>query len=156
LIGFSALYQYLTVTPEKLFNESFHPFEIHETRGSSRNGLEDSYKKANMEVVIQEFTRLKSPDAEDYFLAGNAFLSTHEPAKAIESFLNLQQINKTTNTHYFEEDAEYYLALSYLANHEPAKALPLFEKIHGEPNNPYNQKVSSWFLQKLRKSVSAK
>jgi tetratricopeptide (TPR) repeat protein len=154
MIGLSAIYQYLTVTPEKLFIENFHAFELHETRSAAGSGLEEAYKKENMQTVIGLFDQLKSPQAEDYFLAGNAFLSSHEPAKAIESFLALQQINKTANTHYFEEDEEYFLALSYLANLEPTKALPLFEKIHSDSNHPYHQKVSAWFVSKVKKLIA--
>jgi len=154
LIGFSAFYQYLTATPEKLFSESYQAFEIHETRGTSQGSLETLYKSENMDSVIHLFAELKSPQAEDYFLAGNAFLSLHKPSEAIESFRALQQVNKEANSHMFEEDAEYYLALSYLANNEPSKALPLFEKIHSDPSHPYNKKVSAWFLIKLGRSVS--
>ena len=155
LFGISVFYQYITATPEKLFNENYQSFELHETRGASANSLDGWYKKGNMDTVIQLFNGLKSPQAEDYFLAGNAFLSTHQPAKAIESFLAINQINKTANTHYFEEDADYYLALSYLGNREPRKALPVLEKIHADPSHPYNKKVSAWFLFKVKRSIKS-
>ena len=151
LIGMSAAYQYITVTPDKLFTESFHVFSLHETRGVAAEGLKDAYKREDMDEVIRQFNQLKSPQAEEYFLAGNAYLATHQPEKAIEAFNTLQQINKSVNGHAFDEDAEYYLALSYLANDEPAKAYPIFEKIHGDPNHPYNKDVSSWFLRKVNR-----
>src|SRR5450631_3568493 len=112
LVGLSTLYQYYTVSPEKLFKENFQVFTLRETRGIPGSLLEDSYKKENMREVIQMFNRLKDPKPEDYFLAGNAFLSSHQPAKAIQAFVALQEKNRTNNTHYFEEDTEYYLALS--------------------------------------------
>ena len=152
LFGISSLYQYITVTPDKLFSENFQAFALHETRGSTTM-LEDLYEKGDMKTLIQQFELLKSPQGNDYFLAGNAYLSTRQPAKAIETFLNLQQFNRTNNTHYFEEDLEYYLALSYLGNNEPVKALPLFEKIHADPNHPYHEAVSSWFISKVKKTM---
>lgn len=150
LFGVSALYQYITATPEKLFSENFHAFDLRTTRGSSVTSLEDLYEKGDMSGLIQQFTRMKSPEAKDYFLAGNAYLSTHQPAMAIEAFISLEQLNKSKNTHFFEEDAEYYLALGYLGDHEPAKALLIFEKIHANPNHPYHSAVSSWFLSKVK------
>jgi lipopolysaccharide biosynthesis regulator YciM len=105
-----------------------------------------------MHGLIRQFSNVQSPGAKDYFLAGNAFLSTHQPAKAIEAFISLEQLNKSKNTHFFEEDSEYYLALGYLANHETSKALLIFERIHTNPNHPYHSAVSSWFLSKLRRA----
>jgi hypothetical protein len=155
LFGLSALYQYISVTPEKLFSENFHAFVMRQTRGSANTSLEDLYEKGDMNGLIQQFGRLKSPEATDCFLAGNAFLSIHRPAEAIATFIRMQQINKTNNTHYFDEDVEYFLALSYLANNEPSKALPLFEKIHTDPDHPFNSAVSGWFVSKVRRTVSA-
>jgi hypothetical protein len=152
LFGISALYQYITATPEKLFSENFHAFDLRITRGSSDNSLEDLYEKGDMSGLIQQFTQMKSPGAKDYFLAGNAFLSTHQPTLAIQAFISLEQLNKSKNTHYFEEDAEYYLALSYLADHETSKALLIFEKIHANPNHPYHSAISSWFLSKIKRA----
>lgn len=151
LVGISAAYQYLTVTPDKLFTESFHAYDMHETRGESGTIMENAYKKEDMEAVIREFGHLNNPQAEDYFLAGNAFLATHQPSKAVEAFDTIQRINQSANTHAFEEDAEYYLALSYLANEEPARAYPIFEKIHAEAAHPYNKEVSAWFLRKVNR-----
>jgi tetratricopeptide (TPR) repeat protein len=151
LIGMSAVYQYITVTPDKLFADSFHAFALHETRGTSNTNLEDAYKKEDMEEVLRQFSQLKAPQAEDYFLAGNAYLSTHQPAKAVEAFISLQQINQSGNAHAFEEDAEYYLALSYLSNEEPSKAYPIFEKIYTDAAHPYNKEVSAWFLRKVKR-----
>jgi len=154
LFGVSALYQYFSATPEKLFNENFQAFELHETRGKLKTSLEDMYEKGDMNGLIQQFSLLKSPQVKDYFLTGNAFLSTHQPARAIETFIRLEQLNKTNNTHFFEEDVEYFLALSYLSNNETSKALPLFEKIHADQNHPFHSAVSAWFISRVKRVSS--
>jgi hypothetical protein len=155
LFGLSAVYQYFTATPEKLFNENFHPFELHVTRGTSTS-LEELYEKGDMNGLIRQYIQLKSPQAKDCFLAGNAFLNIHRPVQAIESFIRMKQINKTNNTHYFEDDVEYFLALSYLANNEPDKSFPLFNKIYADPDHPFHSAVSAWFLQKVNHSIAAR
>jgi tetratricopeptide (TPR) repeat protein len=154
LFSLSELYQYITATPEKLFSENYRAFDLHQTRGSSTTSLEDLYEKGDMADLIQEYNQLKSPQAKDCFLAGDAYLNTHRPDMAIEAYTRMEQINKTNNTHFFEEDAEYFLALGYLANNEPKKALPLFEKIHADPGHPYHMAVSTWFIIKVKKSVN--
>jgi tetratricopeptide (TPR) repeat protein len=153
LLGLSAIYQYMVATPEKLFEENFKVFQLRETRSVSINSLEEVYKSGNSELVIKAFTQLKSAQAEDYFLAGNAYLILGEPSNAIAAFLAVEQFNRTHNTHSFEEDAEYYLGLSYLANNESTKALAIFEKIQADPSNAYHSKVSSWFMGKLKHTI---
>jgi tetratricopeptide (TPR) repeat protein len=154
--GSFSLYQYFTTSPEKLFDESFTAFPLHANRGVSTSTVEDAYKKEDMKKVIQLFDLLKDPTPEDYFLAGNAFLSTHQPAKAIAAFEALQQKNKINNEHFFEEDAEYYLSLGYLANNETEKAIPILEKINKDSSHPYHKKVTDWFLRKAKRVNSKK
>jgi tetratricopeptide (TPR) repeat protein len=151
LVGLSALYQYLTTSPEKLFNENYHPYIIHEMRGVPESSmLREKYKKGNMDSVILEFSSLNSPQPEEYILAGIAFLENNQSAKAIETFKTLIQKNSDAKTDYFEDDAEYYLAMSYLNNQEPEKALPILEKIQADPKHPYNNKLSEWFILKVK------
>jgi tetratricopeptide (TPR) repeat protein len=153
LFGVSFMYKYYTSTPEKLFSENFHSYDLRITRGSNGSSLEDLYEKGDMAGLISQFNKLKSPQAPDYFLAANAYLNMHHPDTAIAIFINLQDLNRQSHTHYYEEDIEYFLALSYLGNKEPAKALPLFEKIHASPNHPFHQAVSAWFLTRLKRTI---
>jgi hypothetical protein len=153
LFGISFLYQYYTSTPEKLFNENYKSYDLRITRSASNSSLEDLYEKGDMAGLIDQFNHLKSPQATDYFLAANAYLNTHRPDSAIVTFLSLQNMNQANHTHYFEEDTEYFLALSYLGNRQPAQALPLFEKIHANPNHPFHSAVSAWFLSRLKRSI---
>jgi tetratricopeptide (TPR) repeat protein len=150
-VGLYTAYQYLATSPEKLFRESYQPFVLHETRGSAPSTLEDIYKKKDMEGTIRQFESLPSPAIQDYFMAGNAYLQTGRYPKAIASFTAVDQSNSTHQTHYFEEDAEYYLGLSYLGNNEPGRAIPIFEKIAADPSHPYHKKLSSWFMARLHR-----
>ena len=150
LLGVAILYQYYSATPEKLFRENFQAFALRETRGNAGSALEEAYKKQSLPEVIQQYNALPQPQAEDYFLAGNAFLGLHQPAKAIAAFTSLQQQNANSATHYFEEDTEYYLGLAYMDNNEMVKAIPIFEKIHADAGHPYHSKISNWFLRRAR------
>jgi tetratricopeptide (TPR) repeat protein len=152
VLGLTFLYQYYTATPEQLFRNNYETFTLRETRGASEvSVLEQPYKKRDLQSTMSLFNQLKNPGAEDYFLNGNAALGNDRPVEAIKSFLALQQKNKENDTHLFEEDAQYFLALAYLRNNEAAAALPLFERIHADKNHPYHSKVSSWFLRKLER-----
>jgi tetratricopeptide (TPR) repeat protein len=152
-----ALYLYVTVTPEKLFSKNFHPYELHTMRGSSNSSaIREAYKTGKMDSVIWEFNSLNAPQPEEYLLAGIAFLEKNQPEKAIETFKEMIQKNESSKTDFFEQDAEYYLAMSYLSNHEPVKAMPIFERINADSENPYNSNVSEWFILNVKTSIVKK
>ena len=109
-----------------------------------------------MDSVIGEFNSLTAPQPEEYLLAGIAFLENNQPAKAIETFKTMIQKNTDSKTDFFQDDAEYYLAMSYLSNKEPEKAMPIFQKIQADENNPYYTNVSSWFLLDVQTSIAKK
>jgi tetratricopeptide (TPR) repeat protein len=155
--GFSALYVYYKATPEKLFSENYHPYERHILRGATENSsLNDFYSKGKMDSVVQAFITSKSPVPEEFLLAGIAYLEKNQPSKAIETFKLMMQQNLDSNSSLFEDDAEYYLAMSYLSNNEPEKAMPIFEKIQADPEHPYNSNVSEWFLLNVKTSIAKK
>ncbi len=150
VLGSTALYQYFSATPEKLFRDNYQAFTLRETRGSSSTALETLYKKGDFAAVTNAFSQLTAPQPGDYFLNGCAALGNNNAAAAIASLLVLQEYNQQNRTHFYEDDATYYLALAYLQNKELDKALPLFEKIHSDPGHPYHSRVSGWWLRKLQ------
>jgi tetratricopeptide (TPR) repeat protein len=155
ILSLFALYLYITVTPEKLFSKNFHPYELHTMRGSSNSSaIREAYKTGKMDSVIWEFNSLNTPQPEEYLLAGIAFLEKNQPEKAIETFKAMIQKNENSKTDFFEQDAEYYLAMSYLSNHEPVKAMSIFERINADSENPYNSNVSEWFLLNVKTSIA--
>lgn len=150
ILGSTLLYQYITLSPQSLFRDNFQAFTLHENRGNEIGSpLEQQYKLANYPQVIKLFQQLSAKTIQDYFIAGNSYLKRDNPAEAAKCFLSVGEINKTQQSHLYEDDAEYYLAMSYLENNEPTKAFPIFEKIHADKSHLYHTKVSAWFLRKL-------
>ncbi len=157
VLGIAMLYQYFSATPDQLFRNNYNAFVLHESRGSTDvSALEQPYKSGDMKTTMKIFNQLNSPTAEDYFLNGNAALQSGNPSAAIKSFLALQQKNKSENTHLFEEDTQYYLALAYLQNNDAASALPIFENIHADNKHPYYRQAGSWFITKLKRLATEK
>src|SRR5580765_6356365 len=152
------LYQFIvTVDPKKIFSENYHPYQVQILRGAGESSaLKETFKSGKMDSVIWDFNSLNAPQPEEYLLAGIAFLENKQPLKAIETFTAMIQKNAQSKTDYFEDDAEYYLAMSYLSNQEPGKAMPIFEKIYANADNPYNSNVSDWFLSNVKTAVAKK
>ena len=155
LLGISAVYLYQRATPQKLFSEYYRPYELHILRGAANSSsVKDAYASGTMDSVIMKFSASRSPVPEDYLLAGIAYLEKNQPSKAIEIFKQLMQKNADDKSDFFEEDAEYYLAMGYLSNQEPEKAMPIFEKIQSDLENPYNSNVSEWFMLNIKTSIA--
>jgi tetratricopeptide (TPR) repeat protein len=152
------LYQFIvTVDPKKIFSDNYHTYEVRVMRGAAESSpLKEAYRNGQMDSVIWEFNSLNAPQPEEYLLAGIAFLEDNQPAKAIETFKTMIQKNTISKTDYFQDDADYYLAMSYLSNKEPEKAMPIFEKIQADENNPYYSSVNSWFLLDVKTSIAKK
>jgi tetratricopeptide (TPR) repeat protein len=150
ILGGMLLYQYITLSSQSLFQNNFEAYSLHENRGiENGSALEQQYKLGNYPAVIESFRLLQTRTIQDYFIAGNAYLRQNNSLEAIKSFLSVQEMNKVQQTHQYEDDTEYYLAMSYLQHNETAKALPLFEKINADKNHLYHNKMNAWFLRKL-------
>ncbi|HXB31564.1 MAG TPA: tetratricopeptide repeat protein [Puia sp.] len=152
-----ALYLYINANPKKLFSENYRRYERFVLRGASaHSSLGEAYSEGNMDSVIWDFKNLNSPVPEEYIMTGIAYLEKNQPEKAIETFKKLIEKNQHSNTDYFEDAAEYYLAMSYLDNMEPQNAMPLLEKIKADPENRYYSDVDELLLLKVRTSVAKK
>ena len=151
LIGAATVYEYIALSSNSLFRNNFREYTLHENRGNNNESLiEHEYKLSNFSKTTELFSQGQSKTLQDYFIAGNAYLQLNNPTDAIKCFLSVQQINELQHTHIYQDDTQYYLAMSYLENKEPSKAIPLFEKIHADGNHLYHSKVTWWFLKRLQ------
>ena len=71
-------------------------------------------------------------------------------AQALSTFSQIIRINAHSQEKILNDDAEYYLALSYLKAGQAANALPIFKSIHDNANHLYNDKVTEWFLLRVK------
>ncbi len=150
LLGFG-VYQYVSVSPDKLFAEKYQPYSLSVSRGTAdADAMENAYKERNYTTVINLFTGLQNAGQKENFLAGLAYLAINDYAKGIVSFNKVQSLNNAAGASIFKDDAEYYLALSYLKNKEIKSALPLFASIRNNPDHLYNDKVTAGFIRKLK------
>jgi tetratricopeptide (TPR) repeat protein len=146
LIAVTAVYQYFSLSPERLYEERSAPYSLRATRSGEKApaGITAEYQAGDMQRTVQAFGQLNQPGAADYFLAGNAYLQLGRGADAIPCFQKAQQ------SPALREDAEYYLALSYLQQKDLTHALPLFRQIRSNEAHPYHNRVSTWFYWQLR------
>ncbi len=145
------VYQYATITPDKLFASNYNPYTLSVNRGAiETNVVEKLFQEKNYTAVITQFETLKEASTKENFLAGVAYMEANNYKNAITVFNKVLSTNTLNNTSIFNDDAQYFLALSYLKNNEVALATPIFEAIHNNANHLYNDKVSNAFMRNLK------
>jgi hypothetical protein len=145
------VYQYATLTPDKLFAENYQPYTLSVTRGVAETDvMEKAYQQKDYATVINQFTALPAAGQKENFFAGQSYLAGKDYAKAVVCFKKVIALNFAEKTNIFNDDAEYYLALSYLKNNEFKFAYPVFINISNNPNHLYNDKITNSFIRQLR------
>ncbi|HUR10710.1 MAG TPA: hypothetical protein VM012_05045 [Flavitalea sp.] len=141
LAGMFGLYKFTSVDSKSVFNNHFQSYELGRTRSTAESGIERAFQNKKWNEVIA--LSGKAHGGKNDFLSGLALLETNQPVKAIQQFNLLLEKNKQSGIDLFNDEAEYYLALSYVRNNEPARAAALISKIRNQNGHLYQQKVQS-------------
>jgi tetratricopeptide (TPR) repeat protein len=145
------IYQYTIITTDKLFASNYKPYSLSVNRGAVETDImERAFQEKNYTAVITQFETLKEASAKDNFLAGVAYIETKNYNNAITAFNYVLSKNTLEKTSVLNDDAEYFLALSYLKNNDVTLATPIFEAIHNNANHLYNDKVNNAFMRNLK------
>lgn len=119
---------YFNSTPSNLFDSRYEPYVESAQRGGPA----------------------KASEIKRSFLEGQKMLQEGNTAQALSTFSQIIRINAHSQEKILNDDAEYYLALSYLKAGQAANALPIFKSIHDNANHLYNDKVTEWFLLRVK------
>lgn len=151
LAGLFMLYEYVSLSPKNLFEEKYSQYQTGTMRGSgAASPILLNYNNKKYDSVIAEYGRITNPAPIEQFLAAQSYLNVNSYEKAIELFTTTIQKNKSSKTADLNDEASYYLALSYLRNNQPEKALPILEEIYNDKSQLYHNKVNRLFLIKVK------
>ncbi len=140
------VYEYATLSSEKMYDQLYAPYELRNTRAQENlTPLESAFRKKDYANTITIFLSTKQHSTADYFFTGISYMEFNEPREAIPYF----QTALKDSSGLYKDELEYYLALSYLFTHRFKEAKSLFEKIHSDPNHLFHDKVDKWLLVKL-------
>jgi tetratricopeptide (TPR) repeat protein len=144
-------YQYANTTSDKLFAANYTPYILSVSRGvATTTNFETAYIAKDYVTVIKEFSALQNPTQKEIFMLGQANIERKNYVKAIDCFKEVLAKNKSELSLSFNDDAEYYLAMSYLKNDMLENATALFEAVHNNKNHLYNDKVNNAFIRSLK------
>ncbi|MGB3849693.1 MAG: tetratricopeptide repeat protein [Tunicatimonas sp.] len=155
LVGFLG-FQYATLSGDSLYAERATVYQMAASRSSETTDdtpedlLEQHYRAQRYAEATAAYEQMPDPSLTVMFLAGNAYLQQDKTDQAIAAFREIVRINGSQGVNRFEEDAQYYLAMSYLKADLPQKAIPLLEEINDTPQHSYRALVSDYYLWKVK------
>jgi tetratricopeptide (TPR) repeat protein len=145
------VYQYATITPDKLFSENYTSYTLGVTRGeAATNLMEKAFQNKDYNGVINQFSIEDKITQKENFLVAHAYLETKNYTNAITAFNAVLEKNSVEKATIFNDDAQYFLAMTYLKNNDIKLATLLFETINNTPAHLYNDKVNNAFMRNLK------
>ncbi|HMH23049.1 MAG TPA: hypothetical protein VK563_14795 [Puia sp.] len=143
LAGSAAIYKYNSTSSDGLYNQYYASYDLSTNRAAGvQDALELAYNNKNWAEVITLFNTANERSHKLYFLAGMADLELKIYGGAIEKFQQIVAENAQSHTDYFQDEAEYYLAMSLLASNKADQAMPILEKIKADKGHLYHQIVT--------------
>ena len=143
LVIAAAGYKYISTSATQVYKESFIPYTLGTSRGSNAlNEIEQAYRNKNWKQVLTAFDNAAQKDNKTLFLAGMANMQLQQYAAAGKLFQQVLVHNAQAGDDYFQDEAQYYLAMSYLANNQTKEAITILQQIRTNKNHLYNRQAS--------------
>lgn len=150
VLGLAAVYKFYSVSGKTIYDKHYTAYELPVSRGNAHNGNEAlilAWQQKNWKEVIRLSEKATIKDNQLLFLAGTADMELRQYNAAIENFQSLLLNNRLSGEQYYQDEAEYYLALSFLASNQNAKGIELLQKIKSTPGHLYSDKAGQlWGL----------
>jgi len=152
LAGAYLAYEFFTLSPDKMFASRYQRYELITVRDGTT--VETAVEKAYRAKQYREIVRMHDTGADTTlrgkFLCGAAALELKDNSKAITCFNEVLEANKRTGETLLNDEAEYYLALSYIRNRDYDLALLLLKKIQEEEDHTYHKVVTGKLIRHLK------
>jgi len=148
--GGAAFYKYATISSGSLYDRYYSSYDLNTSRGAGdMDKMEKAYQTKDWNAVLAAFNAAKRDNKAD-FLAGMADLELKKYNDAIEHFEQIIAVNAQAASDYFQDEAQYYLAISWLAKDKVNEALPILEKIRADKDHLFHDKVEHMSFLDLR------
>jgi tetratricopeptide (TPR) repeat protein len=152
LVGGYMLYNFITLSSDKVFGANYQHYELSTTRdaGTAETAIEKAYKDNNYKEVVRIYSVKEDVSVKAAFLDGLAAMELNDNSTAISSFKQVLEINKTAAVKSLNDDAEYYLCLSYIRNKDYDYALDIMRSIQNDPGHVYHNKITGKLMRQVK------
>ena len=147
----TVIYKYLSVSSGSLYDRYYSGYSLSTVRGAGdADPMVDAYNAKNWSTVRQLAATVKKRTNQTDFLAGMACLEQKQYDEAISHFEQIIAVNTHAGTELYQDEAEYYLAISWLAHRNVNEAMPILEKIRADQQHKFHDKVEKMSFFDLR------
>lgn len=153
IIGSIIGYNFYNLSSNKVFASNYHSYELSTVRDgdtSQVSPVEKAYREKDYKKAAGLYLQYSSIPVKETFLAGMSFMELGKNAEAITEFRKVIAQNETAKTNLFQDEAEYYLALTYIRNRDYDFALDLLRGINENPGHLYHKNVTSKLIRQVK------
>lgn len=147
------VYEYSTNSYNRLYGDMFATYSINEVRSSNvgqMNKLVEAYRARQYSKTIDLFKTVTNPTNRELFFTALSYLETGKSSDAVLLFTKIYSYNETKGEMLYEDETDYYLALTWLKLNEKQKAVKLFEKIRADKEHTYNNTIKPFTILKIK------
>ena len=144
--------QFATVSSNNLYESLYTVYHLPVTRGYELGytHLDSLYLRQDYNEVVVHYELLEEKTGRDHFMVAMAAMELEDYRAAIDGFKRVRDHNQKASPQYFEQETDYYLALSHLKNGDFKQALYLLEKINEDESHLYHSAVPNKIIIKLQ------
>jgi tetratricopeptide (TPR) repeat protein len=146
------LFIYLSNSPDSLFAAQYQTYRMNVDRSASpvnNEPLANDYQNKKYDEVIADFGNLTSKSVTDKMITAFAYMELNNYEAAIPLLDGVIRSNVMTGAKLYQDEAEYYLALSYLKTNRIDQSYQLFKKIYADHEHTFNGRINKWFMMRL-------
>ncbi|OQP59925.1 hypothetical protein A3860_35640 [Niastella vici] len=138
-----AAYKYFSVSATHVYQQAFVAYTLPTARGqASITDVERLYQAQNWYAVIAAVSKTSLTDNKALFLAGMAHLQLQQFAQAGKLFEQVRANNTQTGDDYFQDEAQFYGALSDLASGNTQQAISALQQIRSNKDHLYHEQAA--------------
>lgn len=154
IMGLFIGYEYTNTNSNQIYSSLYQSYEVNTSRGTTdeipTHQMLQQFSDKDFAAVINTFKNLPVTNNREKFLTAYAYHETQEYTTAINLLQQILTYNQQSNTRFYNDEAEFYLGLSYLKMKDIDKTLAYFEPIAADPDHTFHNRFSRWTLIKLK------
>ncbi|MBI5858591.1 MAG: hypothetical protein HZB42_13210 [Sphingobacteriales bacterium] len=145
--------KFYTLSSQKVFASNYHSYELSTLRDGDTaqvSQVEKKYREKNYKEVTILFEKDADNSVKEIFLSAMSYVELGNNTKAIEGFKRVLAVNQAAGTNGMNDEAEYYLALTYIRNGDYDFAFELLRKINDDSQHTYHDKVGNKLIRQVK------
>jgi TolA-binding protein len=153
LIGLYTTQYVVFFSPDKMYKSTFSEYYVNTERSTSsvtENEISAAFRKGDFGKVVSLYANNKEVSAREKFLTGYSHIQLNNFSEAEMLFSEILQTNQQNGINYFQDEAEYYLAMVQLKLGKTENARILLEKIHANKEHTFYESVSNWMIFRMK------